>query len=177
MGGRARPWDQLDKALGGRRHRDLRDRRARTGPDARRASRRPCGRRRDRPLFLIDIAVPRDVEPEVGNLDQVFLYNIDDLRSIVQENLARRSAELERAEAIVRDEVERFGSWMQSREIIPTVVALRQRFETIRKSELQRLEPKLVGPAARRAGACRRDHAPYRREAAADPDRTAQVGQ
>ncbi len=89
--------------------------------------------------------MPRDVEPEVGNLDQVFLYNIDDLRSIVQENLARRSAELERAEAIVRDEVERFGSWMQSREIIPTVVALRQRFETIRKSELQRLEPKLSG--------------------------------
>ena len=73
----------------------------------------------------------------------MFLYNIDDLRSIVQENLARRSAELERAEAIVRDEVVRFGSWMQSREIIPTVVALRHRFETIRKSELQRLEPKL----------------------------------
>ena len=107
--------------------------------------------RRDRPLFLIDIAVPRDVEPDVGNLDQVFLYNIDDLRTIVKENLARRGAELERAEAIVSDEVQRFGTWMQSREIIPTVVALRQRFEAIRRSELQRLEPKLAGlpPEAR----------------------------
>lgn len=107
--------------------------------------------RRNRPLFLIDIALPRDVEPDVGNLDQVFLYNIDDLQSIVQENLARRTAELQRAETIVGEEVERFAAWMQSREIIPTVVALRQRFEAIRKSELTRLEPKLSGlpPEAR----------------------------
>ena len=107
--------------------------------------------RRSRPLFVIDIALPRDVEPEVGNLDQVFLYNIDDLQGIVQENLARRTAELDRAGAIVAEEVERFGSWLQSREIIPTVVALRQRFEAIRKSELTRLEPKLSGlpPEAR----------------------------
>ena len=65
--------------------------------------------RRNRPLFIIDIAVPRDVEPAVGNLDQVFLYNIDDLRTIVQENLARRGAELARAEAIVDEEVARFA--------------------------------------------------------------------
>ena len=57
--------------------------------------------RRNRPLFIIDIAVPRDVEPGVGELDQVFLYNIDDLQTIVKENLARRGGELERAEAIV----------------------------------------------------------------------------
>ena len=107
--------------------------------------------RRSRPLFLIDIAVPRDVEPAVGNLDQVFLYNIDDLQTIVQENLARRAAELDRAEAIVRDEVRRFAAWIHAREIIPTVVALRQRFEAIRQAELQRLEPKLSGltPEAR----------------------------
>jgi glutamyl-tRNA reductase len=81
----------------------------------------------------------------------VFLYNLDDLRAIVKENLARRSAELERAEAIVKEEVARFSSWMQSREIIPTVVALRQRFEAIRQSELIRLESKLSGlpPEAR----------------------------
>ena len=101
--------------------------------------------RRSRPLFVIDIAVPRDVEGAVGDLDQVFLYNIDDLRSIVQENLARRTAELQRAEQIVREEVERFVAWVHSREIIPTVVALRQRFEAIRQSELQRLESKLAG--------------------------------
>jgi glutamyl-tRNA reductase len=107
--------------------------------------------RRDRPLFIIDIAVPRDVEASVGNLDQVFLYNIDDLQTIVKENLARRSSELAHADAIVDEEVVRFAAWMQSREIIPTVVALRQRFETIRQAELMRLEPKLSGlpPEAR----------------------------
>jgi glutamyl-tRNA reductase len=101
--------------------------------------------RRNRPLFIIDIAMPRDVDAAVGDLGQVFLYNIDDLRSIVQQNLARRGAELARAEAIVDQEVARFSAWMQSREIVPTVVALRQRFEAIRRAELQRLEPKLAG--------------------------------
>jgi glutamyl-tRNA reductase len=107
--------------------------------------------RRNRPLFVIDIAVPRDVDPAVGQVDQVFLYNIDDLRTIVQENLARRGAELARAEAIVDDEVAKYTAWMQSREIVPTVVALRQRFEAIRRAELDRLEPKLSGlpPEAR----------------------------
>jgi glutamyl-tRNA reductase len=101
--------------------------------------------RRNRPLFVIDIAVPRDVDPAVGQVDQVFLYNIDDLRTIVQENLARRGAELARAEAIVDEEVVKYTAWMQSREIVPTVVALRQRFEAIRRAELERLEPKLAG--------------------------------
>jgi glutamyl-tRNA reductase len=107
--------------------------------------------RRGRPLFLIDIAVPRDVDPEAGGLDQVFLYNIDDLQAIVKENLARRSSEVQRAELIVRQEVERFRAWMQSRDVVPTVVALRQQFETIRRAELQRLEPKLASltPEAR----------------------------
>jgi len=100
--------------------------------------------RRGRPLFLIDIAVPRDVDPRAGSLDQVFLYNIDDLQAIVKENLARRTSEVQRAESIVREEVDRFRAWMQSRDVVPTVVALRQQFETIRKSELQRLEPKLA---------------------------------
>ena len=108
-------------------------------------------RRRSRALFIIDIALPRDVEASAGDIDQVFLYNIDDLQAIVQENLARRSAELAHAEAIVEEEVAKFVAWMQSREIVPTVVALRQRFEAIRQSELARLEPKLTGlpPEAR----------------------------
>jgi len=107
--------------------------------------------RRGRPLFIIDIALPRDVETDAGSLEDVFLYNIDDLQTIVQENMARRAAELERAERIVSEELERFTSWMQSREIVPTVVALRQRFELIRQSELQRLEAKMAGlpPEAR----------------------------
>jgi glutamyl-tRNA reductase len=107
--------------------------------------------RRNRALFIIDIAVPRDVDATVGDLEQVFLYNIDDLQTIVKENLARRTGELERAESIVAEEVTRFISWLQSRDIIPTVVALRQRFEAIRQAELLRLEPKLAGlpPEAR----------------------------
>jgi glutamyl-tRNA reductase len=107
--------------------------------------------RRNRPLFIIDIALPRDVEPAVGDLEQVFLYHMDDLRAIVSENLARRSTELAGAEAIVDEEVSRFSQWLQSREVIPTIVGLRQRFESIRQSELRRLEPKLAGlpPEAR----------------------------
>jgi glutamyl-tRNA reductase len=101
--------------------------------------------RRNRPLFVIDIAMPRDVEPSVGDLDQVFLYRMDDLQVIVNENLARRSTELATAETIVDQEVSRFTAWLQSREIVPTVVALRRRFESIRRSELQRLETKLSG--------------------------------
>jgi glutamyl-tRNA reductase len=107
--------------------------------------------RRSRPLFIIDIAVPRDVDPAVAKLDQVFLYDIDDLQTIVQENLSRRTTEIERAEAIVREEVDRFGAWMQSREVLPTVIALRERFDAIRQAELKRLESKLapLDPEAR----------------------------
>jgi glutamyl-tRNA reductase len=107
--------------------------------------------RRNRPLFLIDIAVPRDVEPAAGEIEQVFLYNIDDLQTNVRENLARRAQEVTRAEAIVAEEVEKFSTWLRSRGAIPTVVALRQRFEEVRRSELQRLEFKLAGlpPEAR----------------------------
>jgi glutamyl-tRNA reductase len=106
---------------------------------------------RTRPLFLIDIAVPRDVAPSAGDLEQVFLYNIDDLRGIVQENLARRTAEVRRANEIVEDEVTQFAAWLRSREAIPTVVALRRRFESIRRDELKRLEPKIaeLSPDAR----------------------------
>jgi glutamyl-tRNA reductase len=107
--------------------------------------------RQERPLFVIDIGLPRDVDPAAGNLEQVFLYNIDDLQGIVKENLARRSGELERAEGIVEEEAAKFTSWLQSREVIPTVIALRERFEAIRRAELARLEPKLAGlpPEAR----------------------------
>jgi glutamyl-tRNA reductase len=106
---------------------------------------------RTHPLFLIDIAVPRDVEPNAAEIEQVFLYNIDDLQMIVRENLQKRSGEVSRAEQIVEDEVQKFGVWQRSRQAIPTVVALRQRFETIRQAELERLDPKLAGlpPEAR----------------------------
>ena len=101
------------------------------------------GRKRPDPLFIIDIAVPRDVESDVAEIEQVFLYNVDDLQGIVEENLSRRGAEIARAEAIVSEELARFTAWQRSRAAIPTVVALRQRFDAIRRAELQRLEGKL----------------------------------
>jgi glutamyl-tRNA reductase len=107
--------------------------------------------RRTRPLFLIDIAVPRDVDPRASEIEQVFLYNIDDLQSIVRENLQKRGSEVGRAEDIVEEEVAKFATWHRSREAVTTIVALRQRFETIRKSELERLDFKLAAlpPEAR----------------------------
>ena len=107
--------------------------------------------RLNRPLFIIDIGLPRDVEPKAGELEQVFLYNIDDLRAIVSENLARRREQTARAEAMIADGVAEFQTWLQSRGAIPTVVALRRRFELLRKAELERLDSRLNGlsPEAR----------------------------
>ena len=99
--------------------------------------------RRNRPLFIIDVGLPRDVDPDCGQLEQVFLYNIDDLRAIVSENLARRQEQTSQAEAMVSDAAEEFVVWLRSRGAIPTVVALRRRFEAVRQAELDRLEPKL----------------------------------
>jgi glutamyl-tRNA reductase len=109
------------------------------------------GRGRRDPLFIIDIAIPRDVDPAAAEMEQVFLYNVDDLQAVVRENMSRRTSEIQHAEAIVAEDVTRFMSWHRSRGAIPTVIALRQRFDTIRRSELQRLENKLAGlpPEAR----------------------------
>ena len=99
--------------------------------------------RRNRPLFIIDIGIPRDVEPSAGDVEQVFLYNIDDLQTIVQDNLAQRQSQIDLAELMVHDEVNSFMTWLRSRGAIPTIVALRESFELTRKQELDRLAPKL----------------------------------
>jgi glutamyl-tRNA reductase len=106
--------------------------------------------RRNRPLFIIDIAMPRDVEAAAGALEDVFLYNIDDLQATVQENLARRAAEVQRAEAIVDDEVGKFAFWMRSRSAVPIVVALRQRFDAVRRAEVERLTAGMPADARER---------------------------
>jgi len=149
VGGIAVPWDGMAKALGSA---DIVI--TATGsqrPIITRTQLESVHTRRGNPLFIIDVAVPRDVDASVGDIEQVFLYNIDDLQMIVQENLSRRAAEIERAESIVNEEVARFMAWQRSRSAVPTVVALRQRFESIRRSEFQRLEGKLQGltPEAR----------------------------
>ncbi len=108
--------------------------------------------RRGRPLFIVDLAVPRDVDPAVSQLDDVFLYNVDDLRNIVEENLSRRQQAVASAERLVQEEVGAWMAWLRSRAVVPTVVALRQRFERIRQAELERLAPRLgtVDPEVRR---------------------------
>lgn len=106
--------------------------------------------RQSRPLFVVDLAVPRDVDPSVAQLDDVFLYNVDDLRGVVEENLTRRHQAVASAERLVQEEVAEWLAWLRSRAAVPTVVALRQRFEGIRQAELSRLSPRLapLGPEA-----------------------------
>jgi glutamyl-tRNA reductase len=100
---------------------------------------------RSRPLFLIDIAVPRDIEASVRKLDGVFLYDLDDLQSVAEANLRERHKEATAAEAIVEDEVREFLSWQRTLDVVPLVSALRHRAETIRREELARARKKL-GP-------------------------------
>jgi len=104
--------------------------------------------RRDRPLFIMDIGLPRDVDPSSGDLEQVFLYNIDDLRAIVRENLTKRQSQVDHGERLVEEEVERFTAWLRSRAAIPTVVALRSRFESVRQSEVNRVKSKLAATSS-----------------------------
>jgi glutamyl-tRNA reductase len=94
--------------------------------------------RRHRPLFLIDIAVPRDVDPRVGEMDNVFLYDVDDLDKLAQENLSRRRREADKAEAIVAQEVAAFERWRRGNEVTPTIVALRDRVRSVLNGELER---------------------------------------
>ncbi len=93
-------------------------------------------RRRNRQMFLIDIAVPRDIEPEVGELYNVLLYNIDDLQSVVGVNLKKRQDEAEKSRAIIEEEVAAFSTWLNSLEVVPAIVAIRQRFRDLLDEEL-----------------------------------------
>ncbi|HEX6761834.1 MAG TPA: glutamyl-tRNA reductase [Gaiellaceae bacterium] len=95
--------------------------------------------KRHRPLFFIDIAVPRDLDPAIAALDGCFLYDIDDLEAVVAETLAGRRVEAERAEALAADEVERFRSWRASLDVVPAIASLRARAEEIRVAELAKL--------------------------------------
>jgi glutamyl-tRNA reductase len=94
--------------------------------------------RKQKPIFFIDIADPRDIEPSVGDIENVYLYNIDDLKKVADENIKDRGKEAQKAEAIVRDEVIKFVNWYHSLEVTPTIVALRNKFEEIRKRELEK---------------------------------------
>jgi glutamyl-tRNA reductase len=104
--------------------------------------------RRGRPLFLIDLAVPRDLDPAIHELEGCYLYDIDDLAAVVSETLAGRRREAERAEAIVADEAERFREWQAALDVVPAIASLRARAEEIRAAELRRAK---LSDAERRA--------------------------
>jgi len=99
--------------------------------------------RKYRPLFIIDIAVPRDVEPEVNKLENVYLYDIDDLKSVVEENLREREKEALRAQVIIETEVFKFQKWLKELDFYPTLRALSEKVENLRQNELAKTLKKL----------------------------------
>ncbi len=94
--------------------------------------------RKNRPLFLIDIAVPRDVETEVRDLYNVFLYDIDDLKSIVSQNLMKREQEIPKVMEIIREEMNDFVNWHKSLDVLPTIKQLQHHFDDLRQREIKK---------------------------------------
>ena len=109
--------------------------------------------RRGRPIFFVDIAVPRDVDPAVNDLEGCYVYDIDDLERVVAETVAGRREAAARAEAIVAEEAERFRAWLLTLDVVPAIASLRGLAERIRAEELARAEARLgpLSPSQRRA--------------------------
>jgi glutamyl-tRNA reductase len=101
------------------------------------------GKRRNRPMFLIDIAVPRNIEPSVNELDNVFLYDIDDLGKVVDQNVRGRVETAQAAEEIIREEVDRMMLRLKTREVAPTIISLQEQLEQWRAGEVERQRGKL----------------------------------
>ncbi len=101
--------------------------------------------RRGKPIFFIDIAVPRDIEPAVNELHDVYLYNIDDLEEVVEANRKQREREAAKAELIVEKEAEEFCRWLDSLNVVPTILSLRERAEAFRQKELAKTLGKMKG--------------------------------
>jgi glutamyl-tRNA reductase len=99
--------------------------------------------RKNKPMFIIDISVPRNIDPEINDIDNVYLYDIDDLQGVVVTNIQERGKEAEKAERIVNEEVESFLKWQASLSAVPTIIALRNKADTIRKQELEKTIRKL----------------------------------
>jgi glutamyl-tRNA reductase len=94
--------------------------------------------RKNRPMFFIDIAVPRDVDPAINEIDNVYVYDIDDLQGITESNREERRKEIQKAEEIVTQGVDAFNRWLSSLQVVPTILALRNRMEEIRKREVEK---------------------------------------
>jgi glutamyl-tRNA reductase len=104
--------------------------------------------RRNRPMFFVDIAVPRDIDPKVNELDNAFVYNIDDLQQVVECNKKQRQREAVWAEEIVQEEVRKTMRRLASRDLAPTIVALEDRVNAIREGEIARYSSRLAGLSA-----------------------------
>jgi len=137
VGGSPRPWDDLENAV---LDADvvLSSTSSRGFVITRSLLSRGLRRRDGRTLFLIDIAVPRDIEPTVNTLDNVFLYDVDDLEGIVRETRQGRAAEAQKAEALVAEEVRALDAWVEARGVTPTIVALRNKTRATLQAELER---------------------------------------
>lgn len=95
-------------------------------------------KRRNRPLFFIDIAVPRDIQPEVNKLENVYVYDIDDLKGVIELNKTQRQQEAIKAERIVQEEVLKFEKWLKTLAVVPTIVSLKEKVEAIIQAELKK---------------------------------------
>jgi len=98
-------------------------------------------KRKNRLLFLIDIAVPRDIDPLAGTVENVYLYNIDNLQNIVDENLNVRKKEIYKADSIINEEVKNYLTWLKELEAVPTIVLLRAKAEAIAQAEIAKAAP------------------------------------
>jgi glutamyl-tRNA reductase len=98
--------------------------------------------RRHKPVFIIDISVPRNIDPEINKIDNVYLYNVDDLQEVVDTNILERKKEAEKAEKIIDEEVEKFTNWIASLNSVPVIIALRQKAEDIKKEEFEKFKNK-----------------------------------
>jgi glutamyl-tRNA reductase len=99
--------------------------------------------RKQRPMFFIDISVPRNIDPLVNNIDNAYVYDVDDLQGVVQANLKERAKEASEAEAIIEEEIGTFYRWIKSLDVVPTIIALRNSLENIRKAELEKAASQL----------------------------------
>jgi len=143
LGGRAVPFDSIHEAMA---HADIVI--GSTGSSEPVLKREEMAKimrlRHDRPIFLIDIAVPRDVEPAVSELENVFLYDIDDLEALVQQSNAERQKEIEKVQEVVAEETRKFAAWMRTLEAVPLIKLLRERLDDLQDSEWQRYSGKLA---------------------------------
>lgn len=101
--------------------------------------------RKNRPMFFIDLAVPRDVDPDVNRVDNVYVYDVDDLNNVIETNLEERQKEAAKAEDIVTEEARAFRRWLDAQQVTPTIVALRRKFEEIRNAEVAKAISALGG--------------------------------